>query len=790
MLSALLLPLLLKQAGSIEIYRGASFVSPHYWDVRDTYLDSTEPDKSFGGSYTLLGGKGKTILICFGDLNRVIRGHKRITKATLFLSSASGDAPVLHSAGRLLRSWGEGPRTVLSKLYAPPPKPGVKPVEAHWEANFRQRKAGIAGWQTGGAMGAEDQAPIPSAHLDVVDGGVVIGGLDAAVQKMLDHPDKNYGFALNFDSNSEFSSSKAITGRPRLTIESEDVPEPAATPDLSVISITSDPSEPREGQDVTYTATIKNVGGAPSQGFSGRWEVDEKVGQTFEKKETLAPGAVETVTLQKRCELSPSDHRLNPIEVDIEPVGADGRLTNNSLSITEGAVPVSVSIPADLAAKFQVMNYLGSKSWEDWAQSQVELWNDTVAAQSRFSFAPEGALERIRINSFTASGDRSASIPEEAEPTSANIEFLKRLGLAVGLLNGSVFEIPSSKVEVDGSKTRTDVDLYPGLMGYGDTRFDGGVPGPIPLPYVPVYDSALVGSFLEPTDLLSANDVAGLNAHLSSKAAKPSDNLLPISKAIILRAVDYQGTALANTDLLFFQSSGGGVPGGNPLFAVKTHDSGIAILNGRGSAGPFGDLSPTADNGVFLVQAKLNGVLETGWLSAWELNESNIRGSITFNLYLNLPGSPLDLSTNYALDRTLTDSLDDLPAKLAPLIDDDDSTSFDFPDAKGSWVQLDLGRDRTIDEIDLVSQGKPFWQQFDITAYGTGQQPAEGHLFARELNWAWTSLVRRDPAKSSGAYQVAYRGFPDRIRYIRIVNKSGGAGALSELRVFAANLAN
>jgi hypothetical protein len=263
---------------------------------------------------------------------------------------------------------------------------------------------------------------------------------------------------------------------------------------------------------------------------------------------------------------------------------------------------------------------------------------------------------------------------------------------------------------------------------------------------------------------------------------------LPISKAIILRALDYQGTPLGNTDLLFFQSSGGSIPSGDPVFAVKTNDKGIAILNSRGSGGPFGNLTPAGDNGVFLVQAKLNGVLETGWLSAWQLGEETARHAITVSLYLNLPGAPIDRSQDLALDRIISDSAQSLPAKLAPLIDDDESTAAQLPDAAGSWVEIDLGRDRFVGEVDLVTDGKAFPQRFDIVLYGTGQRPAEASLFARELNWDWSSVVRRDASKGAGAFSVAYRGYPERVRYVRIINKSGGAASLNEIRVFGAKL--
>ena len=63
------------------------------------------------------------------------------------------------------------------------------------------------------------------------------------------------------------------------------------------------------------------------------------------------------------------------------------------------------------------------------------------------------------------------------------------------------------------------------------------------------------------------------------------------------------------------------------------------------------------------------------------------------------------------------------------------------------------------------------WKQFDIVGYGTGQKPGEAGLFAQEMN----ASVRAVPA--------FYRGPAPRVRYLRIINRSGEAGRIRAIRV-------
>ena len=132
---------------------------------------------------------------------------------------------------------------------------------------------------------------------------------------------------------------------------------------------------------------------------------------------------------------------------------------------------------------------------------------------------------------------------------------------------------------------------------------------------------------------------------------------------------------------------------------------------------------------------------------------------------LDLPMLPLESGTDLAEGKPLVDSSGGPYALGAPL-----------PEAPGSWVELDLGRDRTIGEIAL-RPGAAFPARYEIRAYGTGGKPEEADLWAGELAEPWT--LRNRAADG----WIPYRAPTQRVRFIRIVSKSGGPGVLAGLRV-------
>ncbi len=817
MIAALLFAAMSLQGGvrTVELSHGALIQSADstaepfgYWDSNDTYIDGSAPDQIFGGEPILAVGPSKTLLIRFGDLNRVLGSTRRIRKATLVLTMAGGDTPALKTVDKILVPWGSGPYFTIGALLkqaashaSDDPKPvNQKPVIPRLAATWRHRLSGEGGatWQQAGANGAQDSETIKEAHATVGDKEVAVTGLTAALQEMADHPNTNFGFGLQFQTACEFYSSRAAIGHPRLELELDSIPT-ASGPDLSVTSIqriTASGANPKDGEDVTYTAHIKNVGTGNATGFKGQWYVNDRPTTEVDKPEAIASGVETVVSMHKPYRLDKTDHRTQYIEFRITPRGQDSVSGNNALKVYENAKTIDVQVPAELANNVP-LNLVGSTAVEDWVQEQVRVFNDTYAAQSRFSFAPDGVKERISIQHILigdakatdgAHADGVAVVPaSEKLWLSSDNAFFRSIGLAIGIPDYTSMSFPAgNRVQLkfgDKVVARASTDLYPGVVGFGDTRNESALAGPISLVYEP-YKPLTSGMLpILPSGLLSATDVALLNGNVEH-VAEP----LTMPKTSLIKATDLVGHPLGNAQLDFFQSKDGVIPDGPPTFSASTSSSqGTAILPTRGGFGPFGKLSPDGSNGTFLIRATANGATEWGWLKAWQLIDMASRGNTmagVIEVRFDLPSAPLDSSVDLARDRIITDSTNILPAKIGTLVSGTADKEVTLGGKKGDWVEIDLGRDRTIGEISLLGGVGAFWPQFDIMVYGTGQNAADAAPWAHELNWNWTSSNRRDLVGTDpNIVSVAYRSLSVRIRFIRIVNRSSFPGKLSGIKV-------
>jgi hypothetical protein len=807
MLTPAVLALLVPAADPIVLARGQRVEMPggpaRYEAVYDTYIEASTGDANHGGEPSLLGGPARTILIKFGDLARVVPITKRVRRAELVFTMTGGEAPELRSIGRVRSPWGEGPYQTLGALLRrnnTPESDGKTPTAPRGSATWRQRRAGEGGatWRDSGVIGGAETERVADAKAEIRTNDVAVTGLAAAVQAMVDRPLENHGFALSFSRAAEFASSQSPFGRPRLVLELEDAPAPTGS-DLSVTLIErASPSgkPPVEGDEVTYTAHVKNVGDAPSEGFAAVWIVGEREGATVDMPKPLAPGAEATLTIRRPYKPEKTDHRFQPLQLRITPKGRDASPRNDALEVQEGAKWVELALSrTTVTALTGTRNALGSTAVEDWVQSQVATMNEVYLDRSRFSFAPDGARERVAIGKIDVI-DGGAMTPKTdgtlqmlfaggSPAGEADRPFLRSLGLALGLppLAGSDITVQENDLV-----PRASVDPYAGLMGYGDTRFEGAVPGLTIIPYEPVSNPIFDLNPLEPTGLLTATDVATLNGRLDGTIA--ADALPPLPKSIIARAQDLAGRPLTNVELSFFQSSNGRIATGTPAFTVVTGSTGSVLLPGRDELSPFGKLDANGGNHTFLVRAARNGVTEWAWLKAWQVIDTATRGTSAaaiVDLRFNLPGAALEAGSNLAKERIVTDAAQSLPARLAPITDEDPKTEAALSAKVGDWVEIDLGRDRTIGEVSLLVRPGQFWNRFDIQAYATGQKPEDATPWAREVDFGWTADNRRDPvAGANGVVAVSYRGQPRRFRYLRLVNRSGGEGRLADVRVVPA----
>lgn len=771
--------------GSTGAYGAAG---PKYWSCSDTFIVSSEADANFGGSHLLLGGPGRTILIKFGDLDRVALSSVKVRSATLVLTPASEGVVQLNAVKRLLVPWGEGPvRTLMSGL-GPKGENRASPLSATW----RSRRAGSDSiqWQQPGATGPGDGEAILGAKVETSPEAVRLTGLASAFQTMFENWYENHGLALSFSSPIEFYSSKAGSGKPKLILEIERIGKKTG-PDLSVtlIELRQESVEgtadrwPKDGENVTYRAHIKNVGDQPSTGFTATWVVRERSSSSVDYLQTIAPGAKQIVELKKPFKNEHSDHRLQSLGLKIRPRGADAVSANDYLEIQESGLPITLHV-APKAAE----SVYGSSSNEDSGQYLLRVINETMLAESRYSFAPDGALERFRIQKvveYEGSGDQPSY--------RFDVPFQELVGLpALGKLNRLKLSL------IDGGKPvlRFANDRFPGINAGGCTLLDHDIPGTLSI----AYDSASRSNFEEPISyglgMLSMTEVAALN-HALGKSRSTTRQLGPFPAVTVVRALSLDGRSLPNVELAFFQSVSGEIPNKAPDFTVTTGADGTFLLPTRqapegAKRDAFGGFLPSGENGVYLIRATVHGVSEWTSLKAWQLADAAARAGrpvVNMELRFNVPSQPIDTETNVALNRVVADSKDSLPTSLAPIVDGVFSNETPVINDSDAWLEIDLGRDRPIAEIILGLTS--FWQQFDIVTYTTGQTAADAQLWNRENDFGFSSTCRADPSppEAPDILTVAYRGLTRRARYVRFVcrkpSRSAGA-SLREIVIHAA----
>ncbi|MES1227923.1 MAG: hypothetical protein ABUL72_04575, partial [Armatimonadota bacterium] len=96
----------------------------------------------------------------------------------------------------------------------------------------------------------------------------------------------------------------------------------------------------------------------------------------------------------------------------------------------------------------------------------------------------------------------------------------------------------------------------------------------------------------------------------------------------------------------------------------------------------------------------------------------------TIEVRVPLPSNFVDRSTDFAYKRILRDQGNRKPGVLDALVDEDKETSMSFDSDQGQgWVEIDLGRDKPISEVQLVFKGDvPDHYKLSTTETGNEEQ--------------------------------------------------------------------
>ena len=801
MIATLALALL---ANTVILERGTTIPGyGRYLAVEDTVLDSKEGDLWQGGSSALIAGDGKPVLIQFLDLQRAVGNRKRVTKATLELIYTKGK-PNLVSARRMLASWTEGPIvSVAGQLRG-------DDLSVRWAATYRMRRNGIDAipWQSTGGRGDTESELIPDAKAAIQGDKVVVTGLEAAVQKQLDRWYDNHGLALEFDGESDFLGSSATEGRPRLILELEDKPAEAG-PDLSVTLITRTPeheryddrdattSAPQDGADVAvmdkvknatakkwpddgekviYTAHIKNVGNAPAQPFEAQWLEREVSHSLVAVDKVLAPGEETTVSVELAFRGSHSDHRVQPVAIRLFPKGTDANRHNDFLEIQQGALNFEFVVEPSVAEQ------VNKEGWsiEDWVQEQLRHWNEVTCRYARYSFAPDGVVERIRAQKISV----GTKVPDINLNYDAQVfiqskaQFEPVMADALGLVTLSTPLMSGGGSTADGTPIPSGLDPFPGLTLGGETRSDALLVPTLAFPYDAFSDLFLDPDRMEVVGPLSQTDVYALNRNLGRRRGFKGDYLYDVPQNLLITITDMGGKRIPNADVTFYQMVAGTFEGVKSTFTIRSTEGGLVILPRRDAgvtpgfytatghpltANPFGRIDAGFKNGAFLVKTTSNGVTSTAILKLWQVVDAAARARkpvAMMSLKFNVPSVPL-------ADGNAIKAVKGPDGPIATLTDG----SLDTAIAPPAWIELDLGEDKAIGEVKLSPKSvrDASWN-YDVLVYGSSEKIDIARSYAKERNLVWSLGVRGE----SGA--LAYRGMPQKARFIRIVSKSPARG--------------
>ncbi len=809
-------------AGTIALYRGApTDQSFRYWAVEDTYIDAKKPESNFGREYILAAGPDQTILIRFGDLARVVGRNCKIAKASLRFLKHSGKEAKLAWISRVLVPWKEGSgaknlfftRNFLAKLNETEEKNKKEDeivVGASWKHPTGTHLKG--GWDKDGALGQYDTVQISGAHLIQTNQNVIINGLEDECQLMLDRPDKNYGFALQFESPIEFASSDAFFGKPTLELEVVPSEKKKERPlQISWIEV-SEPSE-----KTTYTAEIKNMTQCSLSNIHYEClHSDKKVKEDL--LGPLEPGQVARVQVSLPCEINEKDHRLNPVRfISYQENSSDAAV----LEIDQNAIPIGVAIHRSNYNKLeQESKAQGYDSVEDWLQSVILFWNESLFAQSRFSFAPEGCTKRVRLQKIWVIPD-GENLPKQPENlfafwkiTDLSNEQVKELlspkeglkitltklhqamGLPIlGVLEGK--NLIKNPIEINGLKVlKVQEDLYPGFMGGGDTRDLSGIPSQIPVSYEYWQDSLAESTIYPFTDLYPSSLVALLEMSLGEK--ETFSDLWPklMPNLIMIKVLDAQAKPVINALVDFFTGSQTSANVQKPVYSLKTDNQGFIMLpfknTDAGKNGtPFDPLDSDLKNAYFIIRVQAKGATAFGWLKIWQIADTFARGGQKagiLNIRFELPNVEVDYSQNLARNKMMRDSKGSYPAKLHFLNQEFPIKGLDTLNKVGDWIEIDLGRDRPLSEVSFDVLGDQIWKKFDILIYRTAQKPSDAVIWAREVNGPWSLRTRSVSQKENPSWHtLRYYGLPLYGRYVRMIIREGDASAeFSNLKIFAA----
>lgn len=586
-------------------------------------------------------------------------------------------------------------------------------------ATWKNAVSGTSGakWTTPGGSAPEDSQPIDGWQSEVKGDRLVISGLAPSLNQVLRDPSRSFGWRIEFEGEAQLGSAESLEGGPELAVTPQ---EAKGVRQISLGALTFNPSSK------TWMAAASNKGPSPLNGLKAVWSVGDRIIST----QDLSLAAGENKTLSSAVSGRSSHEAPEESQISLRIEGPGG-------SVGTVCHPWALSV-----------------SSSPMVEAAVDRLNGWALPFSRFSYAEEGVAERFRV----AGPNETPDIRLETGTIQSPAEAAQRILIAAA--------------DWSGSSERS---------GWGitrDTRDERlGVPG-VPLTALG-WGSRLASDAQDPSSGLLGRYEAGRLHQLVGVRGEARRNWKPsLPASLVLRCFDISGRALSDVDLEVKVISLGldslTDPKPKAVFKGKTMNTGGVFLNPAAFSPSRQALLTGPDEVLELVFSKGDSIqsLQLTWA---DLVAEALRGSAAAaSIEVRVPAvdSVVDESSNIAEGKVVEDSLGRFPAQLAALLDGKAETSIEMPGAEGGWIEVDLGRERPVTQVELTFDGAP-WRAFTIAFYGTSQSPASAQSWVQERE----SSLRESHGK------VTYRGSLTLMRYIRIMPLSGEGVKLAELAV-------
>ncbi len=567
---------------------------------------------------------------------------------------------------------------------------------------------------------------------------------------------------------------------------------------------------PDPGERVTFTAHIRNNGGATLSNFAYRWYLDDVPvtanPQTYTG--TVLSNAEVLVSMDWNWPANLNDHRVK-IVVDPNNAVNDPYRQNNTYTDHTNALSFSIWVEQGLFDRFnQQQNGFGTYSFDDWFRWQFEMMKTNFARSIYPNFAPNGILERIRVEEINVvpfdpnnlnnwrnvmnadphlylNDGRWQFTSEASTLAQKQADWDNYLVYALNAIDwGLIHELSHQLGVIDEYRMNIDdANNNQVLMRDGrplKTRHNFHLGGLMGGGYVlPQYD----GSYYD------SHTAGFLNRNLHFRRGYYGEFLFDTPATTTIQVSDIFGQPLPYAMVSFYQKNPNSeLLLNTPVFSVKTGANGTAVLPNMGTPtsttatghtlhpNPFGRINVVGTNGVMLVKISYGGQEDFRWFEIIQLNEAFWRGEtgstvVPFSAAI-IPGINPFLPSrdnaaigriNLALRRPATASSNSSLARNANNGDKTDPTRTWYPDftGAGQWWQVDLGRSTKIARAVVYPYaGNPhdWYHSFHFEASKTGAFQGEQITIPAE--------TAQDTTRNDGDYLLQrLTGFTDRMQY-------------------------